>query len=150
MFPSWSIRCCAWARGGPNYQWKSEFRFLLHIHMVALGHCTADRGDIRRNRNRKIGDKIRLRQDKQQRLKYSGAVSYLPSTTHCLVCRAGVLGCWGACSAVQCSAVQWSEWKVRSGHRTLWTLAMAGSDRPSAGAGHRVSLFTLELETKAM
>ena len=64
--------------------------------MVALGHCTADRGDIRRNRNRKIGDKIRLRQDKQQRLKYSGAVSYLPSTTHCLVCRAGVLGCWGA------------------------------------------------------
>ena len=74
--------------------------------MVALGHCTADRGDIRRNRNRKIGDKIRLRQDKQQRLKYSGAVSYLPSTTHCLVCRAGVLGCWSAgVRAVQCSAV---------------------------------------------
>ena len=72
--------------------------------MVALGHCTADRGDIRRNRNRKIGDKIRLRQDKQQRLKYSGAVSYLPSTTHCLGCRAGVLGCWGA-GVLGCSAV---------------------------------------------
>ena len=99
-----------------------------------------------------IGNKIRLRQDKLPRHQYSGGGQssifyHLPLTAS----SAG-LGCWGAgvLGCVQCSVVQWSEWKVRSGHRTLWTLAMAGSDRPSAGAGHRVSLFTLELETKAM